>query len=192
MRLLLSLMLLLSIPSSEAVEIQNLTLEQKVGQMFIFGFAGTKLNKNLKAHLRKHQPGAVIVFGRNIKTLSQTSDLNSELQKLTLSYSEVPLFVAIDQEGGSVSRIKTSPGLPSAYTIGNTNDTALSFQAGRVTGQILRLLGFNMNLAPVLDVTDSQLHSFIASRSFSESPHKVSSMGVAFAQGLEASRRSTR
>ena len=185
---MLSLMLLLSIPSSEAVEIQNLTLEQKVGQMFIFGFAGTKLNKNLKAHLRKHQPGAVIVFGRNIKTLSQTSDLNSELQKLTLSYSEVPLFVAIDQEGGSVSRIKTSPGLPSAYTIGNTNDTALSFQAGRVTGQILRLLGFNMNLAPVLDVTDSQLHSFIASRSFSESPHKVSSMGVAFAQGLEESQ----
>jgi beta-N-acetylhexosaminidase len=174
--------------SSWAVELQNLTLEQKVGQLFIFGFSGTKLNKKMKAHLRKHQPGAVIVFGRNIKTLSQISDLNADLQKLTVNHSQIPLFIAIDQEGGSVSRIKTSPGLPSAFTIGHTNDTALSFQAGRVTGQILRRLGFNMNLAPVLDVTDSQLNSFIASRSFSESPHKVSSMGVAFAQGLEDSQ----
>ncbi len=174
--------------SSAADELESLTLEQKVGQMFIFGFSGTKVNKKIKAHFKMHQPGAAIVFGRNIKTLSQISELNAELQKLTLTHSTVPLFLAIDQEGGSVSRIKTSPSLPSAYTIGNTNDTALSFQAGRVTGQILRLLGFNMNLAPVLDVTDSQLHSFIASRSFSESPHKVSSMGVAFAQGLEESQ----
>lgn len=188
MRLFLALFVLFPFFHSVASEDVTLTLEQKVGQMFIFGFSGTKVNKTLKAHLRKHQPGAVIVFGRNIKTMTQISELNSDLQKLALSYSEVPLFIAIDQEGGSVSRIKTSPGLPSAYTIGNTNDTALSFQAGKVTGQILKLLGFNMNLAPVLDVTDSQLLSFISSRSFSESPHKVSSMGVAFAQGLEESQ----
>jgi beta-N-acetylhexosaminidase len=167
---------------------EDLSLEQKVGQMFIFGFSGTKINKNLKTHLKTLQPGAVIVFGRNIKNLTQVSELNTELQKLALGYSNIPLFIAIDQEGGAVSRIKTSPGLPSAYTIGNTNDPALSFQAGKVTGQILSLLGFNMNLAPVLDVTDAQLQSFISSRSFSESPHKVSSMGLAFAQGLEESR----
>lgn len=172
---------------AHSINIDDLTLEQQVGQMFIFGFSGSKLNKKIKTHFQTLQPGAVIVFGRNVKTLSQVSQLNSDLQKLSLSYSKIPLFIAIDQEGGSVSRIKTSPNLPSAYTIGNTNDPALCFQAGKVTGQILRLLGFNMNLAPVLDVTDSQLQSFISSRSFSESPHKVSSMGVAFAQGLEES-----
>jgi beta-N-acetylhexosaminidase len=174
--------------SAGGTSIDELTLEQKVGQLFIFGFSGTKVSKKIKTHFRQLQPGAVIVFGRNIKTLAQVAQLNSELQKLSSSYSKYPLFIAIDQEGGSVSRIKTSPSLPSAYTIGNTNDPALSFQAGKVTGQILRVLGFNMNLAPVLDVTDSQLQSFISSRSFSESPHKVSSMGLAFAQGLEESQ----
>lgn len=142
MRLFLALFVLFPFFHSVASEDVTLTLEQKVGQMFIFGFSGTKVNKTLKAHLRKHQPGAVIVFGRNIKTMTQISELNSDLQKLALSYSEVPLFIAIDQEGGSVSRIKTSPGLPSAYTIGNTNDTALSFQAGKVTGQIFKTSWF--------------------------------------------------
>ncbi len=188
MRILLCFSLFFYLANSWSLETDDFTLEQKVGQMFIFGFAGSKVNKKMKAHFLSLQPGAVIVFGRNIKTLSQVSRLNSELQSLSLNYSKAPLFIAIDQEGGSVSRIKTSPGLPSAYTIGNTNDPALSFQAGKVTGQILKLLGFNMNLAPVLDVTDSQLQSFISSRSFSESPHKVSSMGVAFAQGLEDSK----
>ncbi len=174
--------------AAHAVSIDDLTLEQKVGQMFIFGFSGDKVHKKLRAHLKQHQPGAVIVFGRNIKNLTQVAELNDDLQKVSMNYSQVPLFIAIDQEGGAVSRIKTSPGLPSAYTIGNTNDPALSFQAGKVTGQILAVLGFNMNLAPVLDITDSQLQSFISSRSFSESPHKVSSMGLAFAQGLQESR----
>ena len=174
--------------SALGVSINELSLEEKVGQLFIFGFSGTKISQRMKVHFRQLQPGAVIVFGRNIKTLAQVAELNSELQKLSSKYTKLPLFIAIDQEGGSVSRIKTSPSLPSAYTIGNTNDPALSFQAGKVTGQILRILGFNMNLAPVLDVTDSQLQSFISSRSFSESPHKVSSMGLAFAQGLEDSQ----
>lgn len=188
MRAVVSLFFLFYSLFSYAASLEELSLEQKVGQLFIFGFSGSHLDKKTQNHFKKLQPGSVIVFGRNIKTLSQTADLNNALQKLSFGYSRLPLLIAIDQEGGSVSRIKTSPGLPSAYTIGNTNDPTLSFQAGKVTGEVLKTLGFNMNLAPVLDITDSSLQSFISTRSFSDSPHKVSSMGLAFAQGLEESK----
>jgi len=171
-----------------AVNLDKMTLEQKVGQMFMFGFKGTELTPQLAAHLRSTKPGALLLFGRNIKTLTQTATLNYDLQQLAIDTGSIPLFLAIDQEGGTVQRIKTSPALPSAYTIGNTNDPALAFQAGKVTGEMLGLLGFNMNLAPVLDITDPGLNSFISSRGFSDSPHKISTMGVAFAQGLSDSK----
>lgn len=172
----------------QAVAIDKLTLEQKVGQMFMLGFRGTKITPELQTHLATYKPGALILFGRNIRTLTQTAELNAELQQISLRSTSLPLFLAIDQEGGGVMRIKTSPAMPSAYTIGNTNDPTLAFQAGKVTGEILSLLGFNMNLAPVLDITDTALTSFISTRSFSDSPHKISAMGIALAQGLAESK----
>jgi beta-N-acetylhexosaminidase len=162
----------------------NLTVEQKVGQLFIFGFGGTKVTPTIERQIRTLKPGAFLLFGRNIRTLKQTSELNHQLQQTSIKYSGLPLFLAVDQEGGNVARIHTSPSLPSAYTIGNTNEPTLAFQAGKVTAEMLRTLGFNMNLAPVLDITDDKLTSFVGTRSFSNSPRKISSMGVAFAEGL--------
>lgn len=164
--------------------LDTLTLEQKVGQLFIFGFPGTTLSSELEKTIKTLKPGALLLFGRNITSLKQTAQLNAALQQSSLKHSHLPLFLAVDQEGGAVARIHTSPGLPNAYTIGGTNEPTLAFQAGKVTGQMLHALGFNMNLAPVLDITDEQLSSFVGARSFSESPRKISSMGVAFAQGL--------
>lgn len=167
-----------------SVSVDKLSLEQKVGQLFIFGFPGKKLTPELQKTIKTLKPGALIIFGRNIETLKQIAEFNSQLQASSLRSSGIPLFLAVDQEGGAVSRIRTSPNLPSAYTIGNTSQPTLAFQAGKVTGEILTTLGFNMNLAPVLDITDDKLNSFVGARSFSDSPHKISSMGVAFAQGL--------
>lgn len=161
-----------------------MSLDEKVGQLFFVGFNGKAITPQFRKHLQFLKPGAVIIFGRNIKSLKQIAGLNNELQQVSLSASGVPLFIAVDQEGGGVSRIHTSPSMPSAFTIGQTNDPTLAFQAGKVTGELLSLLGFNMNLAPVLDVTDDKLRSFIGTRSFSDSPHKIGNMGVAFAHGL--------
>lgn len=161
-----------------------MSLDEKVGQLFFIGFNGQNISPSFKKHLQTIKPGAVIIFGRNIKSLKQIAALNSDLQQTALSGAGVPLFIAVDQEGGGVSRIHTSPAMPSAFTIGQTNDPTLAFQAGKVTGELLSLLGFNMNLAPVLDITDDKLRSFISTRSFSDSPHKIGSMGVAFAHGL--------
>lgn len=165
-------------------DLQSMNLDEKVGQLFFIGFNGKTISPAFRKHLQVIKPGAVIVFGRNIKTLKQIANLNSDLQQTALSATGVPLFIAVDQEGGGVSRIHTNPSMPSAFTIGQTNDPTLAFQAGKVTGELLSLLGFNMNLAPVLDVTDDKLRSFISTRSFSDSPHKIGNMGVAFAHGL--------
>lgn len=164
--------------------IDQMSLDEKVGQLLFVGFNGKVVTPAFRKHLEFLKPGAVIVFGRNIKSLKQIASLNNDLQQIALSTSGVPLFIAVDQEGGGVSRINTSPSMPSAFTIGQTNDPTLAFQAGKVTGELLSLLGFNMNLAPVLDITDDKLRSFISSRSFSDSPHKIGNMGVAFAHGL--------
>lgn len=169
---------------SYSKDLSRMSVEEKVGQMFLIGFNGKTISPKFKKHLHAVQPGAVIIFGRNIQSLKQIAMLNSELQKIAMNNSGVPLFIAVDQEGGSVSRIHTSPPMPSAFTIGQTNDPTLAFKAGKVTGELLSLLGFNMNLAPVLDITDSKLQSFINTRSFSDSPHKIGNMAVAFAHGL--------
>ncbi len=93
---------LFSSAEQPAISIDNLTLEQKVGQMFMFGFKGTKLTPQLAGHLRQTKPGSLLLFGRNIKTLTQTASLNYDLQQLAIDTGTIPLFLAIDQEGGSV------------------------------------------------------------------------------------------
>ena len=102
--------------------IKDMPLEKKVGQLFIFGFTGSKFNQSLKKQIENLHPGAIIVFGRNIKTLNQVRHLNGLAQKLSLRHSKVPLLIAVDQEGGKVIRIKTSPSLPSARPLALTNE----------------------------------------------------------------------
>lgn len=170
--------------NSELKAVSEMSLEEKVGQLFFIGFSGDTMTTKLKKHLTDIRPGAIIVFGRNIKTLKQIAALNKDLQTTVMSASSIPAFIAVDQEGGLVSRIHTAPAMPSAFTIGQTGDADLSYRAGKVTGELLFLLGFNMNLAPVLDITDNKLKSFIGARSFSDSPQKIGNMGIAFARGL--------
>lgn len=169
-------------------KIEKMSIEEKVGQLFLFGFRGKRLTPRLKRTIQKLKPGALIIFGRNISSIEQLSKLNYDLQEASLKKDGLPLFLAVDQEGGDVIRIKTTPPMPSAYTIGKTQDPKLAYRAGEVTGDMLKVLGFNMNLAPVLDMTDENLRSFISTRSFSPYPNEVSSMGIAFAKGLSRSK----
>ncbi len=164
--------------------IDKMSLETKIGQLFIFGFSGKTINKHLARTLKTLKPGAIIVFGHNINSANQIARLNYQAQNLAIKTTGIPLLIAVDQEGGEVIRIKTSPPLPSALSIGRTKSAKLAERAGFYTGELLRTLGFNMNLAPVLDVADPNKNSFIGTRSFSYEPEVVSIMGNAFAKGL--------
>lgn len=164
--------------------IHHMTLRQKVGQLLIFGYAGTTADESLKHLLEQQQPGALITFGRNIKDLPQIAELNRQAQAWSKSISKVPLLVMVDQEGGNVARLKVRRPLPSALALGETKDLDLIQQYGEALGQLMRHLGFNVNLAPVLDLSDPNSISFIGPRSFGVQPNDVGHSAFAFARGL--------
>lgn len=157
----------------------GLSLQEKVGQLLILGFAGTEVSKGLKEHFDDLRPGGVLLFRKNLKSKKQLRALTQSLQEK----SKTPLFIAVDQEGGVVARIPTSPHLPSAAWIGTKNSPDLTEKLGFAMGRILLSYGINMNLAPVLDVANTK-KGFLKSRSYSEDPEKVANLGTAFSRGL--------
>lgn len=167
--------------------IRSLPLKTKIGQLLMVGFMGTKIESSLGSLIERVQPGAVLVFKRNIESARQISTLNQQAQRRSIQTSHLPLLISVDQEGGDVIRIVTAPPLPSALALGKTHDLSLIERAGRATGLLLKTLGFNMNLAPVLDLADPTQHRFIGSRSFGAEAEAVSKDGRSFAAGLAAS-----
>lgn len=165
-------------------QIDKMSSEQKVGQLLILGFSGIDLRPHVKKTVDLLRPGAVILFKHNIKSLSQTAALNFSLQDYTRKRTGLPLFIMVDQEGGAVARIKTQPPLPTALAMGNSGNTDLVRDLGQHMGGLMRTLGFNMNLAPVLDIGDPARKSFIGNRAFSGQPEVVGEMAMAFSQGL--------
>ncbi len=170
------------------VALAKLSLHQKVGQLMILGFSGTEHKTSLERVLPKFQPGAIIAFGRNVKSMRQISQLNRQSQSQVQKLNGLPLFIMVDQEGGAVARVKTKPPMPSALAIGSTGDNEVAGQMGRLMGNLLTTLGFNFNLAPVLDVADPKRLNFIGNRAFGGEPQAVSKMASAFSSGLAAAK----
>lgn len=164
--------------------LQSLSLKQKIGQLFIFGFSGTNINKDIQERIKKQHIGSLILFKRNIKSPKQTYQLTKQMQDYTKQNKNLPLFLMVDQEGGVVSRIKTSPPPPSALSLGGSDNLEVTRTTGRVTGEVLKHLGFNFNLAPVADLSNPRKRNFIGSRSFGEDPDKVFNFAFAFSEGL--------
>lgn len=167
-------------------KLKSMSVEQKIGQMFILGFSSTAFDKKYQKLLSSYQPGGLIVFGRNITSHQQIASLNFKTQSFLKKKVGVPALIMVDQEGGSVTRIKTRPSAPSALALGMTQNSELIEKAGRISGKMLKLLGFNMNLAPVLDLSPPEKHNFIGNRSFGGDPEKVKTMAQAFADGLKS------
>ena len=124
--------------------------EKSLGQLLLMGVPGPELDPATAARLRALQPGGFILFGRNIKSPGQLRKLIDDLRDL----SETEPVVTIDQEGGRVSRLRligSEP--PNAEQLRKKGDRQLIATHGRLTGQILRLFGFNLDLCPVLDIS---------------------------------------
>ena len=168
--------------------IAKMTLDQKVGQLFMIGFSQASLDPKLKTFLAKIKPGSFLLFKRNIKSLEQVRELNRELTQLSLENTGVKPLIAVDQEGGFVSRIPVQPPMPSALAFGQTQSLSLAEEYGQEVGRLIGDLGFSMNLAPVLDLSNPQEPSFIGVRSFGGNPKDVSNFGYSIAKGLQKSK----
>lgn len=164
--------------------IDSMTLEEKIGQLFIFqirnnfdGSPRTAVNENLVNFLNKYKPGGVILFSQNVRDNRQVEKLISDLQ----ATADIPLFIGVDEEGGIVSRLGKEPRvdvthLPSALKIGNKNNPELGYNTGLVLGRELRALGINMDMAPVADVNTNPKNPVIGNRTYSADPHKAGKM----------------
>src|SRR6187455_2180414 len=120
------------------------------GQLLLTGVPGTELDPETAALFRRVQPGGFILFGRNITSATQLRKLIDDLRDV----SEIEPIITIDQEGGRVSRLRligNEP--PNAQALREKGDVKLIKQHGKLTGRLLRLFGFNLNLCPVLDIS---------------------------------------
>ena len=163
----------------------SLPLEQQIGQFFYIGLTGTELDADARALLKYVQPGGIILFGRNVAEPRQVRRLMDDIRELL---PIEPLF-GIDQEGGLVDRLrKIFTPMPSARTIRQHGDLAGARGLGRITGEVLRMLGLNMNFAPVMSImTDERdlLSNGLYSRSFGRSPGEVLGYTTVYLRGLQ-------
>ena len=163
----------------------RMSLEEKVGQLMMVGFAGKTVDESITRLVRGHHVGGVCVFNRNVASAAQVAKLNDDVRALLAD--SIPPFIAVDQEGGNVVRV--SDGnlvLPGNMVLGAARDPELAYQAGLAQGEDLKRLGFNMNLAPVLDVNSNPHNPIIGLRAFGDDVELVSLLGASFVRGQQA------
>lgn len=173
----------------------------KISQLFMVGFAGHTLGPNhpLRADLGEGGLGGVILFDRFVAGKSDSHNIISadQLQELTATLQELAgggLLVAVDQEGGKVSRFRAQRGFTetaSAAELGAAADTSATTAAARQTATMLRHAGVNFNLAPVVDLNINPGNPIIGryGRSFSSTATTVAAHATAWirehrAQGI--------
>lgn len=165
-------------------KIKPLSLKEKVGQLVIAGFEGTDLNEDIMELIEEYKIGGFILFSRNILDEVQTLELLNDIKEIN-SKNPIPLLLSIDEEGGKVSRLpKSYPRLPEAREFGKKNDKELSYELGKVLGDRVKSLGFNMNFSPVLDINSNPNNPVIGNRAFGSEKESVAINGIQVMLGI--------
>jgi beta-N-acetylhexosaminidase len=162
-------------------------LDSKIGQLFMAGIPGYDLDKETEALIRDYNLGGVIFFNRNIQDPMQLAGLCRRLQEKSVEYQNLPLLLAVDQEGGKVARLKAPFTLFAGNkAIGRDKQAVQKAEEfGTVTAREMKMVGLNMNLAPVVDVQRGELEKHLESRSFGEDPEKVGLLGKTVVKALQ-------
>ncbi|MGW5669279.1 glycoside hydrolase family 3 protein [Micromonospora sp. NPDC003776] len=187
----------------------DMTLAEKVGQMFVFqvnGDTATTTNaadvaanqalygsdvRNGAELLAKFHPGGIIYFTQtnNLNNPQQVALLSNGLQRAALADDGVPVQISTDQEGGVVTRIPPPAAIsPGNMAIGATFDRGLSYSTAASTGRQLRAMGINMDHAPVVDVNTNPRNTADGTRAFSDRTATVSAFGAAAVLGYQENR----
>ena len=160
--------------------VQRMTPEQKIGQMVMIGINGTAIDKETQKILNDYQLGNIIFFDRNMETMEQVTQLNRGLKKVITTQTGIEPFIAIDQEGGNVARMRNAlTVMPSAAKLGQ-RDSDETRNCAIETARELKKIGFNVNFAPVADLDLSY------SRSYGSTPETVIKYAGAACEGYKA------
>ncbi|HSH36724.1 beta-N-acetylhexosaminidase [Schnuerera sp.] len=166
--------------------IDNMTLEEKIGQLMVVGLNGNTIDDHTLVMLKKYHIGGFVLFKYNISNVNQTLELLNDLKRAN-STNPIPLFLSIDEEGGKVSRLPDSfLKLPPAKKIGDINDKDISLEYGKIIGKRLKSLGFNMNFGPVLDVNSNPKNPVIGDRAFGSTTETVIGNGILVMNGTRS------
>lgn len=153
------------------------------GQLLLLGVPGLEVDAAYADFIRRIQPGGFILFGRNIQTPAQLRKLTDQLREL----SGIEPIITIDQEGGRVSRLKllgNEP--PNARQLRDKGDLELIACHGELTGHLLRIFGFNLDLCPVLDIAfDDEADNSLRGRCYGTTADQVIEMAGAFNRALQ-------
>lgn len=166
--------------------IDNMTVEEKIGQLMIFGLNGTEVDDHVEKMILENHVGGFILFGHNISNEDQTFKLLNKLKEIN-TVNKVPLFLSIDEEGGKVSRLPNNfLKLPEAKKIGDINDEKISFEYGKILATRIKSLGFNMNFAPVFDINSNPKNPVIGDRAFGSTAESVVDNGLQVMRGINS------
>jgi beta-N-acetylhexosaminidase len=167
-----------------AAGVEQMSVRSLVGQMFVVSVSGTEPDYYINKMIRERNIGGVLLFGYNMKSEAQTKALTGALQELSMKTGPaIPLFVAVDQEGGEVSSAPWVSRQPAAAQVGARGDPAQAHEVAEQMGRELLRAGVNTDLAPVVD---TGFGAAIGTRSFGEDPELVAEMGAASVEGFES------
>ncbi len=153
-------------------------LKEKAGQLFIVGFEGKTLTSEFEEFFKKYKPGGVLLLSKNIENSEQLKTLINDLQSLSEKETGLPLFIAVDQEGGLISRLGFLEEKTAQSEISSQN---YAYAVGLKRGEELKELGVNLNLAPILD--SAQNDDFLFERSFQKSTDLSGQLAKSLIQG---------
>ena len=167
------------------VIIQRMTNEELLSQILMFGWSGAEPTPLLNAWVQDRALGSVKVFGWNTDDINLVAKSITELQKKAQTCRfKIPLYVATDQEGGSVRHVKgDTSDTPGNLAIGSSGYPQDAYYTGYYIGLELRALGINMNFAPTIDIYSTIKSTVIGPRSFGENPEYTGILGAAWAKG---------
>lgn len=185
--LLIQLSIFLSPLFSNPPRVEDLSIEEKVGQLLIAHFHGDEPNEEAERLIKEALIGGVIYYNwaNGLHNPVQVHQLSRGLQEMaSQTRTGIPLFLAVDQEGGVVNRLTTGFTLfPGNYALGRTKRLDWGQESARMVAVELNAVGINLNLAPVLDGYTNPMNSVIGIRAFSKDPMEIASWGDSFLQG---------
>lgn len=164
----------------------EMTLEEKVGQMFMVDLYGATLNEPGRLLLEEWKPGAAVLFASNVGTPAETTRLINEWQSAVVDAGGLPMFITTDQEGGVIARLKDGfTTLPAMMLLTATGDVSLAQRTGETLARELSAVGVNMNLGPVADLYTNLNNPIIGRRSFGSEPERTGQMLAGLVRGMQ-------
>ncbi|MGL5150525.1 MAG: glycoside hydrolase family 3 protein, partial [Clostridium sp.] len=170
--------------------VSKMTVEEKVGQVLMPSFSKwlnyditSTIPYQLEEFIKKYKFGGVILFGANFNSVNGATTLAYNYHNIN---PEIPMLLAVDQEGGGVTRIQGSTYMNGNMALGAVNDLGLTEKTGEIIGKETSAIGVDITFAPVLDVYVNPTNTVIGTRSFGDNADLVAKHGAAYIKGVQS------